>query len=238
MVVNAHHLLSYGPIVVITCIRKILSSSLWNTLVSILLFWVGQTIYRTITIYILFSNLDSASCWRISEVIMAHVVALTEAFIHPTLITSSIALLTILFVSRVIVHSISVFITCTHMLFISGATIELHSFLLFKIAIFSKLVVRVIFGVVDVQFPLIFWLFHSRLGIYRWEWNVLVLWIEGEQWDCPVATFIIPLWLIVQLVQFVFRKENAHNFVAELNSLFLTSNNVKQFRFLLLMFLG
>jgi hypothetical protein len=61
VIVNAHHLLCHGAIMVITSISKVLPSSLWNTLVPILLFRVRQAIDGTIAVHILFPNLNATA---------------------------------------------------------------------------------------------------------------------------------------------------------------------------------
>ena len=76
------------------------------------------------------------------------------------------------------------------------------------------------------ELPLILGLLDARLGIYGGEGDVLVLWVEGEQWNCPVTSLIVPPGLIVQLVQLVLREKNVHYLVAELNCLLLATDDV------------
>jgi hypothetical protein len=42
----------------------------------------------------------------------------------------------------------------------------------------------------------------------------------------------------VKFIQFIFRKQNAHNFITEFYSFFLASYNIKKLTFLLLMLMG
>ena len=97
---------------------------------------------------------------------MAYIVALAEALIHPTLISSTHILITVLLICGVVVYIVLVttilYASSTHNLticFIPRAAIELSRFLLFEVALFSELVVRVIFWIYNVQFTLVFRLF-------------------------------------------------------------------------------
>lgn len=191
---------------IITGISEILSSSLRNALVTIFLFWVCQAIHWSISSNILFPNLNTSASWRISQVIMAYIVSLAETFIHPTLISTTHILITVLLVSRMVVHvllGIPILGTTTHylsMCLISWTTVEFCSFLLLEVALFSELVVWVIFRVLNIQFSFILWLFNTRLCVDGREGYVLVLRVESKQRNCPVTALIIPAGLIVQLV--------------------------------------
>ena len=61
-----YHLTCSTTIMVVArSICQVLSSSLWNYLVSIFLLLIGQTIYRAITCDILLSNLNSSAGRRV-----------------------------------------------------------------------------------------------------------------------------------------------------------------------------
>jgi hypothetical protein len=60
-----YHLTCSTTMVVARSICQVLSSSLWDYLVSIFLLLIGQTIYRAITCDILLSNLNSSAGRRV-----------------------------------------------------------------------------------------------------------------------------------------------------------------------------
>ena len=121
--------------------------------------------------------------------------------------------------------------------------IELTLFILVsipKISRFSKLLLYIFFRIAscNIDFPFIFWLLNSLFRINGRKLNVFILWIECEKWYCPISFFLVPFWPLVKFIQFIFRKQNAHNFIAEFYSFFLASYNIKKLTFLLLMLMS
>ena len=117
---------------------------------------------------------------------MAYIVALAEALIHPALVATSHILITVLLICRMVVHVVvsAVLLTTRHDLtlsFISRTAIEFVGRFLFEIALFTELIVHVLFvWILDCKFPLILGLLYPGLGVYRREGNVFVLRIECE----------------------------------------------------------
>ena len=66
MVVHAHDLLRHRATMVIARVREVLSSSLWDAVVTSLLFRISHAIYRAVAGHILLSDLDAGSCGRVT----------------------------------------------------------------------------------------------------------------------------------------------------------------------------
>ena len=109
-----------------------------------------------------------------------------------------------------------------------------------KISRFSKLLLYIFFRIssCNIDFPFIFWLLNSLFCVNGRKLDVFILWIESEKRYSPISFFLVPFWPLVKFIQFIFRKQNAHNFIAEFDSFFLASYNIKKLTFLLLMLMG
>lgn len=184
-----YHCLGNGTVMIIaTSICKVLSPPFRNALVTILLLLVRQAVHWSITCYILFSNLNTCTGRRISKIVVAYVVTLAKALIHPALITSTHVFIAILIIGWMIVHiiesSFGSATATTHDISIISWTVSVFlSFLWFEITLLSELAFVIeckIIWVLNIQFPLILWLFHSWFSVDWWERYLLVFWVESE----------------------------------------------------------
>lgn len=200
--VGNHLMCSRTVMVIAARVRQVLSPPLWNTLITILRFLIRQTIYRASTCHILFTYLYAGASWRISKVVMANIIALAEALIHPTLVASAHILIAILIICWMIVHVVKACFRSGGLMCIVSWTITiLLRFLLFEITLLSKLAFVVdVIRFLDVKLSFIFRLFDTWLGIDGRERNLFIFGIECEQRYGPVASLVVPPRLVVQFV--------------------------------------
>jgi hypothetical protein len=109
-----------------------------------------------------------------------------------------------------------------------------------KISRFSKLLLYIFFRITssNINFSFLFRLLYSLFCINRWELNVFIFRIESKKRHSPISFFFIPFRSLMELIQFIFRKQNAHNLITKFNSFFLASYYIKKLAFLLLMFMS
>lgn len=212
----AVHLLSHWVIMIVTArISQVLPSSFRDALITRLGFLISQAVYRTVACDILLSNLNSSSCRWVSEVIVTDIIALAKAFINPGLVSSShIIFVAILVISRMVVHIVkpslisrcyTCYIHCVPLVFCRPIP-KFLCFLLFLLEVCLTEIILlcwVFWLVLNIKFSLLLGLFYPRLSIDWREWNFLILWVKSEKWNCPVSSFVIPLRLIMQFIQFV-----------------------------------
>jgi len=176
-------------------------------------------------------------------------VVLRESFFQPALIRSSVILLAIL-ICGVVVDACIVGYPISRLVLVVArpiAPLLLRRLLLallrlraLKIALLPELVALVFarVAILNREHAVFLGLLNSLLGVDVREVQLSGLRVEREQRNLPFYLLIVPLTPLMQLVEFVLTEKDPHYFIAELNGLFLASDDVQEFRFLLLVLLS